>query len=414
MVSFIHAADLHLDSPLLGLTTDEFSPEIEEIRGATRQALENLVNLVLSEDVDLLLISGDLYDGDWKDFGTGLFFVRQMQRLERSNVKVAMVRGNHDAANAMTKSLNMPENVHVFSEKSPETLVLQELGVAIHGQSYPTREVMDNLALNFPDPVPELFNIGLLHCLLSGTTGHQPYAPCKRDHLLSKGYDYWALGHVHQCKLLNASPPIVYPGCTQGRHIKEQGAKGCILVDTNHSPLTPAFIPVDVLRWFSLELDISNHENYDQILQTFTTLFLETLEELDDRICCARVVLKGITPLHGQLKTDMEPLLANLKVTAGNLSHNRTLIEKIELTTTPEIDYDSISQSDTPQGELLQLLQELEQSQTPFQDLELDITPLQSKLLGLGITAQFDPSLLHDARDILLTLLAKIDDQGVK
>ena len=152
MPSFVHAADIHLDSPLRGLLPYDGAPSVDEIRGATRQALDNLVNFIILEQVPLLLIAGDLYDGDWQDFNTGLYFAGQMRRLGDAGVRVAIVRGNHDAANAMTKSLPLPDNVKVFKSRKPETWILEDLGIAIHGQSYSTPEIMDNLAVSYPDP----------------------------------------------------------------------------------------------------------------------------------------------------------------------------------------------------------------------------------------------------------------------
>ena len=147
MLTFLHAADIHLDSPLRGLSHYEGAPPIEEIRGATRQALDNLVNFALEEKVHFVLIAGDLYDGDWQDFNTGLYFANQMRNLGEAGIRVAVIRGNHDAANTMTKTIPMPQNVKIFSERKLETWQLKDIGVAIHGQSYANRDVYENLAL---------------------------------------------------------------------------------------------------------------------------------------------------------------------------------------------------------------------------------------------------------------------------
>ena len=210
MLSFLHAADLHLDSPLKRLEAYEGAPDIEEIRGATRQALINLVDYTITEQVPLVLIAGDLYDGDWPDFGTGLFFSQQMQRLFQTEVQVAIVCGNHDAQNKMTKTLVMPDNVKILSARKPETIIYEDIHIAVHGQSYATAATTQNLAAAYPQPLHGMVNVGLLHCLIAGTTGHQPYAPCSLDDLAAKGYEYWALGHVHEYTVLRESPMIVY------------------------------------------------------------------------------------------------------------------------------------------------------------------------------------------------------------
>ncbi len=412
MPVFVHTADIHLDSPLRGLFQDDSSPDVDEIRGATRQALENLVTLVLAEESPLLLIAGDLYDGDWQDFNTGLYFVKQMQRLTRRGTRVAIVRGNHDAANRMTKTLVMPENVKIFSDRHPETWILEDLGIAIHGQSYPTQEVSENLAITYPEPVSGMFNIGLLHCLISGSDGHKSYAPCTLDQLLAKEYDYWALGHVHQHVILHKEPAIVYPGCSQGRHIKETGKKGCLLVNTELDFPQPEFVALDVLRWFSIKVDISGAENIDEVAAAFANNFREEIVELDGRICCARVTLTGRCLIHGRLHTDPEAIYANIRAIAAHITHNRAWIERIDFQTAPILDLDELAQSDTPQGELLRYLQDISASTDILHDLNVDLSPLKAKLTGSGVSLCFDNQLLHGARDILLTLLTDLDEKG--
>jgi DNA repair exonuclease SbcCD nuclease subunit len=170
MFRFIHAADIHLDSPLLGLEKYEGAPA-EEIRGATRKALENLVAVAIREKVDFVLIAGDLYDGEWKDAGTGLFFVRQTVRLREAGIPVFVISGNHDAQNKMTKELRFPENVVFFPHAKPATRRIENLEVAIHGQSYARADVTENLAANYPAAIDGAFNIGLLHTCGPGGQG---------------------------------------------------------------------------------------------------------------------------------------------------------------------------------------------------------------------------------------------------
>ena len=146
---FVHAADLHVDSPLAGLERYEGAP-VAAIRGATRRALENLVELCLARDARLLLLAGDLFDGKWRDFSTGLFFVRQMARLREADVAVVLVRGNHDAESQIPKHLRLPENVRELPSGRAATVELEELGIAVHGQSYANRATTDDLAAGYP------------------------------------------------------------------------------------------------------------------------------------------------------------------------------------------------------------------------------------------------------------------------
>ena len=175
-IRFIHTADIHLDSPLKGLEAHEDAP-VKEIRGATRRAFDNLIDLAIEEEVDFVLIAGDLYDGDWKDYNTGLFFARQMGRLDRAGIRVFIASGNHDAASQITKAIPLPDNVTLFPHKKPLSVKLDDPGVIIHRQSYSSRAVTENLALEYPQHDSNFFNIGLLHTSLTGREGHEDYAP---------------------------------------------------------------------------------------------------------------------------------------------------------------------------------------------------------------------------------------------
>ncbi|MGA7145975.1 MAG: DNA repair exonuclease [Desulfobacterales bacterium] len=414
MLTFLHAADIHLDSPLRGLSHYDGAPPIEEIRGATRQALDNLVNFALGEKVDFVLIAGDLYDGDWQDFKTGLYFANQMRNLGEAGIRVAVIRGNHDAANTMTKTLVMPENVKIFSARKPETWLLKDFGVAIHGQSYANRDVYENLAVTYPDPVPGMFNIGILHCLISGADGHLPYAPCTLDELAAKGYDYWALGHVHNYSVLREQPHIVYSGCTQGRHIREPGEKGCVLVEVEDDKIRTEFVPLNVLRWAEIKADVGNTQNIEQAAIAFGEALSREMSDLNGMNACVRAVLTGRCPAHGRLSLDPEAVVANIRAIASEVSEGKVWIEKVQVQTRPAIDFDSIAQSDTPQGELMRYLKELIGNPKAIEELGLDLTALKSKLAGSGVKVNEDEinELLSDAGDILLTMLE--DEEGLQ
>jgi exonuclease SbcD len=248
---FIHAADVHLDSPMRGLDQYEGAP-VAMLRGATRKALEKLVQLAIAERVDFVVLAGDLYDGDWPDYNTGLFFVNRMRELEKVGIPVFLIRGNHDAESRITSQLTLPPNVDPFRTDQPETKKLDKLRVALHGQGFAKQAEARNLAANYPPPVANYFNIGLLHTSLDGREGHASYAPCQVSDLVARDYDYWALGHVHQRESVNGPtrPRIEFPGNIQGRHAREIGAKGCLLVSVdNQHNVTTEFRPLDVLRW---------------------------------------------------------------------------------------------------------------------------------------------------------------------
>ena len=226
---FLHAADLHLDSPLRGLDRYEGAP-VDEARGATRRAFDNLIAAALDHKVDFVVIAGDLYDGGWRDYNTGHYFCREMGRLNQAGIPVYLLFGNHDAESEMTKKLTLPGNVHQFDARKTSTFRIEALQVALHGRSYREAATLDNLAATYPPPVAGWLNIGVLHTGLEGYSAHARYAPCTLAELLAKGYDYWALGHVHEHAILHRQPWVVFPGNLQGRHIRETGERGAILV----------------------------------------------------------------------------------------------------------------------------------------------------------------------------------------
>ncbi len=403
---FIHAADIHLDSPLRGLTQDEFSVDVSEIRASTRLAFQNLIDLCLQENTPLLIISGDLYDGKWQDFSTGLFFIKQMQRLAKRNIKVAIVRGNHDAENKMTKTLVMPENVKAFSSKKPESWVLEDLNIALHGQSYKNAAVTDNLAVNYPPSISGYLNIGILHCLISGSSNHQPYAPCTVEELTLKNYDYWALGHVHQFQILLNDPFIIYPGCTQGRHIKETGSKGCMVVRGTHDQLQPEFVELETVRWLPVEIDITGTTSQKEVFEKIR-LGLTAQSDNSDKISCMRIVLTGVTAVHNELLQNQTELHANCKAIANEAFNGKAMVQKVVLQSFSSLNFDDLIQTETPQGELLRLLDEIADKDM-LDELDLDFTSLKSKLTGSGITFNPDNNTVVNARDILLFELSKV------
>jgi DNA repair protein SbcD/Mre11 len=340
MFKFIHAADLHIDSPLKGLDNYEGAP-VDEIRGATRRALENLVNLAIEEKVAFVLLAGDIYDGDWPDFNTGLFFIKQMAILQSEGIKVYMVAGNHDANNKMTKKLRMPENVHMFSSKKPETFQIDELESAIHGQSFATVSTSKNLATGYPTPINNYFNVGLLHTSVDGREGHADYSPCTLDHLINKGYDYWALGHIHKREVLNEEPMIVFPGNTQGRHAKETGQKGCTLVTVKDRNVESAkHHCLDVLRWHSCEIDVSGVENTEEIFGLLKDGLDKVLDETLECTLAVRVVVTGATKAHYDIHRDTDYFINECRAQVLSSVRKTIWVEKIILKTFPPVNTD--------------------------------------------------------------------------
>lgn len=333
-MKFIHAADIHLDSPLSGLARYEGAP-VEHVQNATRRAFINLVNFACQEKVDFVLLAGDLYDVDWKDYNTGLFFNQQMSQLREANIPVFSVRGNHDAGNSMTKQLRLPENVREFSTQRPETIKLEPLDVAIHGQSFADKMVTTDLSAQYPSALPNYFNIGLLHTGLTGREGHAHYAPCTLPSLLTHGYDYWALGHVHKREILHEHPFIVFPGNLQGRHVREPGAKGCTLVQITESKVSLTHTPLDVVRWEICPIDAAEITCAEDIVDKTQTTVAQLLQNANERPLALRFVITGATPAHAELHENSLRWTNEIRTAVTDVGAGKVWVEKITLRTHP-------------------------------------------------------------------------------
>jgi DNA repair protein SbcD/Mre11 len=377
-VKFIHAADIHLDSPLRGLERYEGAP-VAELRGATRRALERLVELCCEERADFLLIAGDLYDGDWPDYNTGLFFTRQMTALRDAGIPVFLIRGNHDAESRITRQLRLPENVRAFSTQEAETIHLPDLGVAIHGRSFPTQAVTENLSLSYPARAEGCFNIGLLHTS-AGCPGHDNYAPCSAADLAAKAYDYWALGHVHQRRELRAGEPwIVFPGNLQGRHVREPGVKGCTVVNVDaRGDTTLTHAPLDVVRWSLCEIDAAGTTSSDDLVARVREALESELRTADECLLAARISIRGATGAHRALATRPDAFIAELRAQAVELG--RVWIERVELGTRALLDLDAIAQGCDPLGQLLQFTRGLREDDAALAGLAGEFAELKRKL----------------------------------
>ncbi|HEV7268549.1 MAG TPA: DNA repair exonuclease [Falsiroseomonas sp.] len=311
-MKFLHAADIHLDSPLAGLHARADLPSAL-LRDCTRRAFAAMVDLARAEDVAFVIISGDLYDGDWKDFSTGLFFAEQMKRLDRP---CFLLRGNHDAKSIITKDLSLPPNVREFSTRTCQTHELGELGIALHGHSFPNRAVPEDISDGYCEPLPGFLNIGLLHTSANDPGEHETYAPCEPGRLALKGYDYWALGHIHARRVIQQRPWIVFPGNLQGRHIRESGAKGCTLVTVDEGRIVAAeHRSLDTLRWALLEVEASGDDEA-ALARRLADAVQQALAGADDRPLLARLVLQGDAPAHPGLATDAERLAAECRAAA--------------------------------------------------------------------------------------------------
>ena len=378
MFRFLHGADIHLDSPLKGLEAYRDAP-VEQIRGAVRRAFDRLIDLALEEEVAFLLLAGDLFDGDWKDYNTGIYFMNRMGRLKEAGIRVFIVSGNHDAASQITRALRFPDNVVLFSHKKAETRILDDLGVAVHGRSFPSRSVSEDLTRDYPQGAQGLFNIGLLHTSLTGRPGHEPYAPCTPAALESKGYQYWALGHVHQREEVSRDPWIVFPGNIQGRHIRETGPKGCTLVTVEEGRVSRVeHRDLDVLRWAVCRVDLSKCETGDECVDLVRQAFENESGKAEGRPIAVRLVLEGITLLHGNLHERSVHWVEEFRAVAASLMG--VWLEKVVFATRKKIDPHVSGLKGTPLYALERAVEAMRQEGSGLLDLIPECESLRSKL----------------------------------
>jgi DNA repair exonuclease SbcCD nuclease subunit len=410
-MKFIHCADIHLDSPLRGLERYEGAP-IAELRGATRRALENLIQLAIDEPVAFLLIAGDIYDGDWRDYNTGLFFLRQMNRLRDAGVPVFLIRGNHDAISQITKELTLPDNVSEFSTRKASTITLNDLGVAIHGQSFSSRSVTEDLSANYPLPLPGLINIGLLHTSADGREGHEDYAPCTLTGLRSRHYDYWALGHVHEREIMSQDPWVVFPGNIQGRHARETGVKGCTLVTAEDGHIRQAeHRALDVVRWEECLVDASQASDEGEVLERVREMLLSKSDDADNRLLAARITVSGACRAHSMLSNHYERFVAECRALANDIG-SQVWVEKVRLLTCAETRMDELTRSD-PLTDLLRFIRELKEDEPELLRLSGGFKDLRQKLPvelvsgpdAINLDRRTCSQLLDEAEQILLPLL---------
>lgn len=386
--------------------SDEVPAIAERLRLATREALVALVDAAIERAVDFLLIAGDLYDGDWRDYQTGVFFVRQMHRLNDAGIAVFLIYGNHDAQSVITRALTLPDNVRLFSHEAAETVTLDGLDIALHGMSYPQRAVTDNLVPGYPEPVAGVFNIGLLHTALSGSAEHENYAPCSLDELIRKGYDYWALGHVHGAAVLHEHPHVAFSGNIQGRSIRETGAKSVYEVTVADGRVSGmSRIHCDVARWAQLEIGIGDADDLNDVFAAMReAVENEIADNAEGRLLAARLRLIGRTVLHDTLVAAPDRLLAEIRAAATGMGHGQAYIEKVRVATAPVADAATRRERQDALGEIQRLLDAARSDADVQAMIEKDIRRMAARL---------PPEIRDHADDVLLQAAVDGDTAGL-
>ena len=397
---FVHASDLHLDSPFSGLKA--FAPDsvASALRRATFDAYDNIIDLCVAEQVDALLIAGDVYDGADRSLGAQLKFVNGLKRLDSAGIRSFVCHGNHDPLDGWEAQLDLPDGCVRFGpEVMGEPIFPDDPGrAAVYGISYPHQEVRENLTPHFQDLTGKGFKIGLLHANVGGNPNHDSYAPCSVSDLEHTDIDYWALGHVHTRAVLRPeSPSVVYPGNPQGRHPNELGRRGVYLVEVSESDgVSLEFRAMDVVRWERRVLKIDNLVDQQRVLDAISHLADSALDETEGRPVVLRLVLSGRGSMDRWLRRPgtVEDILEDLN---AEYEGRRPWLwcERIQLKTGSLINREQVMQREDFVGDLSRLAEDLAQSPALLEELRQSLQPLYDN---------------HRARRYLRNLLPCDDD----
>lgn len=418
---FIHAADLHLDSPFKGMSA---LPERvrERVRESTFEALKDLVALAIQEKVDFVLISGDVYDVSDRSLRAQIRFQKAVEHLVTEGIPAYIVHGNHDPEDGRAAKLVWLADVHFFASDHVETLqvVKQDRGIIaeIHGISYGSSAVTENLALKFKRGQDQVCQIGLLHTNVDGDPHHDNYAPCSKQDLIDAGMHYWALGHVHTRQVMNLQPAIVYPGNIQGRSIRETGPRGCYLVDIDDNGQAELiFHALDTVRWYQETLSVSSIPS-EQVLKDRLGELLDRLrQDAKGRDGIVRIVLEGRSEIHERLRKGraLQELMDELREDEVERS-SFVWIESIEDRTASELDLAAVLEEKSFLGDLLRYAAALQSDKSALESFaEEALAALHGMPQSAGNPATATPEQLREwlrSAEVLVADLLTTDGGG--
>ena len=358
---FVHAADLHLDSPFQGIQSEAPEYVTQTLYRATFAAYENIIDLCLRERVDALLVAGDIYDGADRSLRAQLKFVDGLKRLDDAGVRSFVCHGNHDPLDGWEARLDLPPGCIRFGSCVTGEPVFpgEPERATVHGVSFPRREVRHNPSPLFGEAIMgDGLNVGLLHANVGGDRNHDSYSPCSVDDLVDAGIDYWALGHGHTRRVLREQrPAIVYPGNPQGRHPNEPGSRGVYLVELDeHGAARRKFHPTDLVRWETLEVSIAGLDSEHEVLDAINETAYSTLGSADERSVVLRLALTGRGPMHRSLRRPetVDAILERLNEQHAS-AQPWLWCERIQMDTASPVDREQMAHREDFAGDLARL-----------------------------------------------------------
>ena len=413
---FVHAADLHLDSPFTGIRATAPENVAKALYSATFDSYQNIIDLCISEGVDALLVAGDIYDGADRSLRAQRSFIDGLRSLDSAGIRSFVCHGNHDPLDGWEARLEYPTGCHRFGTDFQAVPVFGDEPdrVLVYGISYPTRDVYENLVSRLGQVDDRAFSIGLLHANVGGNTDHAPYAPCSLDDLARSGIDYWALGHVHTRQILREQTPmVVYPGNSQGRHPNEAGARGVYLVEVDaDGNVSLDFRPTDTVRWEQARVDISALETEQDLLNKIDDAMQSLLDSAEGRSVVARVTLTGRGELNRFLRQPnaVDDLLEGVNDQwAGRLPF--VWCERIEDETAVPIDRDTLRAGEDFLAEVLRTADQLKETSAALSDPLADLYEhARFRRYLTAFTDEEIAALIDEAENIAVNLLAEEDD----
>ncbi len=415
-VRFIHTADLHLDTPFRGLAS--WNQELaEKLKDATFRSFHKIMDICIKEKADFLIISGDIFDSENKSLAAQLKFVSELKRLSDQGIATYFNCGNHDPLGSWIGTIQLPEHVYRFDDaktgyfthyKNKKPLV------DIHGISYGSKAVRRNLAADFKlSDHPAPFSVAVLHGTVGIPGPHENYAPFKTKDVVNKGFDYWALGHIHKRKVVRDSQPaIVYPGNPQGRDFGETGTKGCYLVEIDEEKHPSiSFIPTQFIRFEEVYIDLSGEQEIGKLPDKINKALhnIQNYNEKDSYIL--KINLMGRTALHNQIVRHEEHKQLIDYFNEGQLNEDHFVwIEQITTSTYPDIDIEQIGKGADFTAEILKVFTKYEKNKKQvmqmFRELETEFS-YQAKRETKELTVSEQAAIFEKAKWMLLDQLLR-------
>ncbi len=415
---FIHTSDLHLGTPFKGLSRlNEHASSL--LTEATYKAFDNVVSIAIKKDVEFVLVCGDLVDSEEGNLRAILHLKKGFDRLLEKGIKVFVVHGNHDPLSFMKEAVSFPESVVVFPSKSPTWHMFRTkegIDVAIWGMSFEKKSEKRNLARMIPKGPEDAFKIAMLHCCVGSRKDHDPYAPCSLSDLKTDRCQYWALGHIHKKEVLIQDPFAIYCGNIQGRSFKEQGQRGCYLIEVDEDfNVSPTFLETDTVRWMEMEIDVSGISDVSDLFdKSFAQLekLHDSLKGVKGRGLIARIGLTGTCSFYDKLVS--EPLEEEIAEELRAIFQEREppiFVEAVRNRCRPAIDIESRKGA----GDLsAYVLKEAEGISADISGLETEDGPLKSLFMNKRFRKfkiSFDPEekkrMIVEAQYLLLDLLER-------